>query len=218
VSSTPKPAKSKLRQIIGAVIFVALVSVLLLMFRKPAPVATPMKPADVAAHAEAFQEKITSLASPPASDIDASTARAVVDEIHLTTDEVQAALMQANTPGLMPQGEATNPPTADSSSADQVSLASAPVVTFENDVVKGQFQSELAGKPVVVTVEGHLGAKDGYATFEPTRFKIGEVIVPVSMVNGELQKKMAEQRDRLKLPDFVSDISVQDGQLVIKRK
>ena len=42
--------------------------------------------------------------------------------------------------------------------------------------------------------------------------------IPVSMVNAQLQKKMAEQRDRIKLPDFISDVSVQNGELVIKRK
>ena len=79
----------------------------------------------------------------------------------------------------------TNAASAPNDSDQQLTLdSSAPVVTFEKDVVKGQFQSELAGQKVVVTVEGHLGAKDGYATFEPTQFKIGEVIVPVSMVNG----------------------------------
>jgi len=71
---------------------------------------------------------------------------------------------------------------------------------------------------VYVTVAGHLGAKDGYATFEPTEFRIGDMVFPVSMVNAQLQKKMAEQRDRMKLPDFISDVSVQNGELVIKRK
>jgi hypothetical protein len=42
--------------------------------------------------------------------------------------------------------------------------------------------------------------------------------IPVSMVNAQLQKKMSEQRDRMKLPDFISDVSVKNGELVIKRK
>ena len=47
---------------------------------------------------------------------------------------------------------------------------------------------------------GRLGEKDGYATFDPTEFKVGDLDVPVSLVNPALQKKLAEQRDRLKLP------------------
>jgi hypothetical protein len=37
-------------------------------------------------------------------------------------------------------------------------------------------------------------------------------------VNDQLQKKMEEQKDRLKLPDFVADLRVENGQLVIKEK
>jgi hypothetical protein len=45
-----------------------------------------------------------------------------------------------------------------------------------------------------------MGEKDGFATFDPTEFKVGDVDVPVSLVNPMLQKKMAEERDRLKVP------------------
>ncbi len=69
-----------------------------------------------------------------------------------------------------------------------------------------------------VTVGGRLGAKSGYVTFDPTEFKVGDLNVPVSLVNDQLQKKMEEQKDRLKLPDFVADLRVENGQLVIKEK
>jgi hypothetical protein len=174
-----------------------------------------MKRADVAANAESFQQKLSTLV-PAAGTDDASSAPAdSPTEIHLTTEEVQAALVQANDPSMaVKQGSEPQP-----SPDEQITLdSSAPAVTFENDEVRGQFQAEVAGKKVVVTVAGHLGAKDGYATFDPSDFKIGGLTVPVSLVNEALQKKMLEQHDRLKLPDFVSDISIQNGQLVIKRK
>jgi len=40
----------------------------------------------------------------------------------------------------------------------------------------------------------------------------------VSLVNGVLQKKLAEQRDQLKLPDNVKDIKVENGELVLVEK
>jgi hypothetical protein len=92
------------------------------------------------------------------------------------------------------------------------------MINMEGDVVRGQFLTEIGGKKVYVTVAGHLGAKNGYATFEPTEFKIGDLNVPVSLVNDTLQKKMLEQRDRLKLPDFVSDVKVENGELIVKQK
>ena len=74
-------------------------------------------------------------------------------------------------------------------------------VTYEGDVVHGRFLTEIAGKDVWVTISGHMGSKDGYATFEPTEFKVGDVSVPVSLVNPALQRKLAEQHDKLKLPN-----------------
>jgi hypothetical protein len=46
-----------------------------------------------------------------------------------------------------------------------------------------------------------MGQKDGYATFDPTEFKVGDMEVPVSLVNPGLQQKLAEERDRLKLSE-----------------
>jgi 3-phosphoglycerate kinase len=61
--------------------------------------------------------------------------------------------------------------------------------------------TEIAGKDVWITISGHMGEKDGYATFDPTEFKVGDTEVPVAVVNPLLQKKLAEERDRLKIPN-----------------
>jgi hypothetical protein len=182
------------------------------MFHKPKPLAEPMPPAAVVTNAQSFQQKLSQL-DPPAPDPDSSAPQSNPEEVRFTGDEVQAALVQSNAQ------EAVTPPNLQAPSGDQITLRpTAPTVRFEDDVVKGQFQAEVAGQKVYVTVAGHLGAKDGYATFDPTEFRIGDMKIPVSMVNAQLQKKMAEQRDRLKLPDFISEIAVQNGELVIKRK
>jgi hypothetical protein len=72
-------------------------------------------------------------------------------------------------------------------------------VTMEGDIVHGRFLTEIAGKDVWVTISGHMGDKDGYATFDPTEFKVGDTNIPVSVVNPMLQRKLAEERDRLKI-------------------
>jgi hypothetical protein len=74
-------------------------------------------------------------------------------------------------------------------------------VTMDGDIVHGKFLTEIGGKDVWVTISGHMGEKDGYATFDPTEFKVGNTEVPVSLVNPLLQKKLAEERDRLKIPN-----------------
>jgi hypothetical protein len=77
-------------------------------------------------------------------------------------------------------------------------------VDYDGDMVHGQFLTEIGGKDVWVTISGHMGQKDGYATFDPTEFKVGDMNVPVALVNPALQSKLAEERDRLKLSDPTS--------------
>ena len=91
-------------------------------------------------------------------------------------------------------------------------------VNFEGDEVKGQFLTQVAGKDVWVTLKGHLGSRDGYATFDPTEFKVGDLNVPVSLVNDALQKRLMEQRDRLKLPENVGGIKVENGEVVLTQR
>jgi hypothetical protein len=147
--------------------------------------------------------------------------------VRLTADEIVAAIAQAERamPSLPAQGKAPGfaAPSADTSAvvapgSVEAANVEEPIISFEGDVVRGQFVSEVAGKKTYVTVAGHLGSKNGYATFEPTEFKVGDLKVPVSLVNDALQKKMLEQQDRLKLPDFVSDVRVENSQLVVKQK
>lgn len=91
-------------------------------------------------------------------------------------------------------------------------------VSMDGDIVRGQFLTQIAGKDVYLTLAGHLGSKDGYATFDATEVKVGDLSVPASLVNEVLQKKLAEQRDQLKLPSNVKEIKVENGELVFLEK
>jgi hypothetical protein len=208
--------KTNIGGIFSMVTLLIAVGALVLALKRPDPVAPPLTPASMAAHAQSFQGKVEQLAQSQGQGQGGA-------EVRLTAPEITAALAQAA--GQVATPPATNPahPSVDpnaalgAGSADQALLGE-PIINFEGDVVHGQFLTEIAGKKVTVTVSGHLGAKDGYATFDPTEFKIGELSVPVSLVNGSLQKKLLEQRDRLKLPDSVRDLRVENGELVLKQK
>ena len=141
------------------------------------------------AAAQSFQTKISQLEQMQAQN-------RLADEVHLTAEEISSAFTEGN-----------------GSLSD-----SAPVVSLHDDVVTGQFTAKVAGQQVFVTVSGHLGARDGYVTFEPTTFKVGDLTVPVGLVNVALQKKMQEQREQMKLPAFVGDLRVENGELIIRPK
>ena len=89
---------------------------------------------------------------------------------------------------------------------------------FTGDRITGQLASEIQGHKVYVTVRGRLTASDGYVDFQPDEVHIGSMPVPVSLLNGALQKKLQEPatREKLKLPDYISDLRVEDGQLVVQ--
>jgi uncharacterized protein YpmS len=189
------------------VILAGLVVSVFLLFKTPNPVSHPQDPRTVAANVESYQTKLQQL-----QDAKEHSESA---EVHLTAGEVSAAMLQA---GTLPAGAVETTLKSRTAVPEEQPKISDYQVSFEGDVARGQFSTELAGKQVYVTVGGHLGAKNGYVTFDPTEFKVGDLSLPVSLVNDQLQKKMEEQRERLKLPDFVADLRVENGQLVIKEK
>ena len=203
--------KWHLDRIISIATLLTSVIALYLVLKKPAPVAQPQAPAVAAANAQSFQDKIQQLQAP--KDPGAAPA-----EVRLTSEEVSAALAQAA--GAFPvsaqQAISTSAPdTAIGAGAPEVKDYK---VSFDGDIAHGQFLTQIGGKDVWVTLSGHLGSKDGYATLDPTEFKVGDLNVPVSLVNDALQKRLAEQKDQLKLPDSVGDIKVQNGELVMTQK
>lgn len=203
----------KLDRIISVATLLTSVIALILVLKKPAPVAPPQPAATAAVNAQSFQEKVQQLDQP-------KEAGRPPAEVHINSDEVSAALAQAA--GQIPLA-------AVSQAIPGVGSPEAPLapgqpdvkdylVSFDGDVAHGQFLTQVAGQDVWVTLSGHLGSKDGYATFDPTEFKVGNLNVPVSLVNDALQKKLNEQRDRLKLPDNVGGMKVENGELVMTQK
>lgn len=118
------------------------------------------------------------------------------DEVHLTGDEISSALLESS--GNGPDHR--------------------PVITLRDDLVTGQFVAKVAHQPIYVTVSGHLGAKDGYLSFEPTNFRLGDLTIPVALVHSTLKRKIEAQREQMKLPSFVGDVRVENGEVVVRAK
>ena len=215
--------KLKLDRIVSIATLVASLIAIFLVLKKPAPVSQPLPPAAIAEHAQSFDQKMTQFEqatqqpSPSGSQsIDkpdpAQTSPSGKAEVHINSNEISAVLAQS----LGNAGGAALAP--DSNIGGAAPAIKDQHVSFDGDLVHGQFLTEIAGKDVWITVSGHIGEKDGYATFDPTEFKVGDLSVPVSLVNPTLQKKLAEERDRLKLPDNVGGVKVENSELVMQQK
>ena len=220
--------KWKLDRIISVATLAASLIAIILVLKKPQPVAPVQSPAAAAANVQSLENKLEQLEQHKNPGDAPAQVRFSSDEITAALAQAAAAL-PANIPaaaamGASPEAQAgPSPPTTVPSSPDAAIGEGQPEVkdykvNFDGDVARGQFVTQIGGKDVYVTLAGHLGSKDGYATFDPTEFKVGDLSVPVSLVSGALQKKLSEQRDRLKLPDDVGDIHVENGQLVATQK
>ena len=199
------------RRIISAATLLTSLIAIFLVLKKPQPVAHAQPVAVATANAQSFQDKLQLLDR-------AQQPGQAPAEVHLSPDEVSAAIAQAA--GAIPLAGSSS---AQASSPDVAATTGQPEVkdyqvNFEGDIARGQFLTQVADKDVWVTLAGHLGSQDGYATFVPTEFKVGDLNVPVSLVNDALQKKLTDERDRLKLPDNVSAIKVEYGELIMMQK
>ena len=215
----------KLQRIISFATLAISILTLVLVLKRPAPVAPALAPAAAAANAQSFQEKVNQLAQP-------KTPGEGQSEVRMNSGELSAALAEAA--GLMPAAanSASGAPSGSSSGTPSSTSPANPAMEFpgavpnikdyqvsmDGDIVRGQFLTQIAGKDVYLTLAGHLGSKDGYATFDATEVKVGDLSVPASLVNEVLQKKLTEQRDQLKLPNNVKDIKVENGELVFVEK
>jgi hypothetical protein len=198
--------KWKIDRIISILTLVTSVIAVYLVIKKPQPVAQPQTAAVAAQNAKSFEEKLEQLEKPKEPETEPA-------EVHITSNEVSAAFAQSA--GAIPAAAAQLTPNTDIGSMPAILDQQ---VSFDGDQVHGQFMTTIAGKNVWITISGHLASKDGYATFEPTEFKLGDMSIPVSLVNDALQKKMAEQHDQFKLPSSVGGLKVENGELVLTQK
>ena len=206
----------KLDRIISIATLLASLAAIILVLKKPAPApaSAPQQPAAIAAQPSdqrtssppqpeehPFSGPIyASTPSSPAAGTPQpttpSTPSNAKPDAGINPDQISSAVAK-----MLGGAGGNSALTPDSNVGSGDPLIKDQQVSMEGDVVHGKFLTQIAGKDVWVTISGHMGEKDGYATFDPTEFKVGDMEVPVSLVNPALQRKLAEERDRLKIPN-----------------
>ncbi|MGA8274614.1 MAG: hypothetical protein WB919_23865 [Candidatus Sulfotelmatobacter sp.] len=220
--------KIKLDRIISIATLVVLVVITILLLRKPAPVVQERPSAGTGSNAQSrnpqtFNQKAdqsdlagqqvqpsqssggysaVSSAAPsavPQPAQNSATAQSAKADSRASSSSNSDAISAAINQMLGASGGGGTALSPDSNVGSGSPNIKDQKVTYDGDTVHGQFLTEIGGKDVWVTISGHMGQKDGYATFDPTEFKVGDVEVPVALVNPALQRKLAEERDRLKV-------------------
>ena len=181
---------------------------------KPQPIVMPQSLAEARENARSFDRKIALIEA-------ARQQSGTPTEVRFTSEELSAEV--AESMGTLPpappfNAEGSRPTSADAEVGHGEVQLQEYQVKLEGDVARGQFMAKVGGKNVWVTLAGHLGSQDGYVTFDPTEFKVGEFSIPISLVNSALQKKLAEQREQLRLPPGIASLRIENGELVIAQK
>jgi hypothetical protein len=93
-------------------------------------------------------------------------------------------------------------------------------VDMDGDLVKAYVVFDFHGRDMSLELDGHMGAQDGYVKFQPVAGKLGSLPLPQSTLDAAVEKMMAspENREKLKLPNDISDIKIEDGKAVLSYK
>jgi hypothetical protein len=93
-------------------------------------------------------------------------------------------------------------------------------VQLTDDRVKAYVVFDVHGKDMTLQLEGRLGAQNGYLHFEPLGGQIGSLPIPQSTLESAVQRLMnsPENREKLRLPSEISDLRIQNGEVVASYK
>lgn len=182
----------KIYRIISWSLLILTLLSILLALRKPSVVPVEVSPQA----AKSFDEKI--------AQVEQAHQQGTPQETRITETELNSKLQQ----GLQEASLAAGGPAA----------LKAATIHLESDKLVGTFTVNVSGKDVYVTLGGRLGVHDRALQFTPTEMKMGSLPVPLAAVESTLREKLnsPEMRDRMKLPDSIKDIRIENGELVLQ--
>jgi len=121
-------------------------------------------------------------------------------------------------PGL--DGATSGIPTPTGTAAEQVEQVRSSVrdvkVELIDDRVRAYVLFDFHGKDMTLQLEGKLGASNGYLHFAPISGQLGSFPIPQSTLETAVQKMMdsPDNREKLKLPAEMSDLKIENGEIV----
>jgi hypothetical protein len=91
-------------------------------------------------------------------------------------------------------------------------------VHLEGDGFVGIFTLDASGKDLYLTLTGTLGVLDGRLQIEPSTARLGNLPIPAMAFRHILQRQFdsPETGERLRLPDFIKDVHIENGELLVE--
>jgi hypothetical protein len=216
----------------------ALITLLLVLHKSPAP-NIQVSPQAAARVEEKFQQVEQSVANgqPAAMHMDETELNS-----YLATHLELAGSVRGQNPAAIANANsdaaASNAPVPTSTGIDGATAAlnsSAPTaedvdqmrsnvrdvkVQLVGDHVIAYVVFDVHRKDMTLQLEGKLGSENGYIRFEPVSGQIGALPLPLSALQTAMQRLMEspENREKLRLPAGVSDLKIENGEVVTTYK
>ncbi len=191
----------------------ALVVLVLLLHKAPPPL-VETSPQAAARAEEKFEQVEKAVAS-------GQPATLRMDETELNSYlATHLALADNGAPKPASKGGAQGAPNSSAPTPQEVEQMRSNVrdvkVQLIEDRVKAYVLFDVHGKDMTLQLEGRLGAQNGYLHFEPLSGQIGSLPIPQSTLESAVQRLMEspENREKLKLPAEISDLRIQNGEVV----
>jgi hypothetical protein len=141
-----------------------------------------------------------------------------------TATAAQSAASNATASAAPAPGGAPDLSAPAGTSAEQIEQVRSSVkdvkVELIEDRVRAYVVFDFHGKDMTLQLEGKLGAEDGYLHFEPVAGQIGSLPIPKSTLEAAVAKMMEspENREKLKLPNDMSGLKIENGEVVATYK
>jgi len=164
-------------------------------------------------------------------------AQVQLDRTELNSYLAQTLQMQGPAPGAASGSQSqgvnrtgnaapANDPTAGIGGSDQPTLDQVQSsvkdfkIDMDGDLVKAYVIFDFHGKDMSLELDGHLRADNGYMRFDPVSGMLGSLPLPQSTLNAAVERLMSspENREKLRLPNDISDIQIVNGQAQVTYK
>ena len=181
----------KVSRIISVSILALALIAVLMALRAPSATLVPVSAQDI----ESFDEKILSL--------EQAHPQGATGTVHITETELTSKLQQG-LDEIPPNGGTV--------------VLEAASVHLEGDGFVGIFTLDASGKDLYLTLTGTLGVLDGRLQIEPSTARLGNLPIPAMAFRHILQRQFdsPETGERLRLPDFIKDVHIENGELLVE--
>src|SRR5580704_7755076 len=213
-------------RIVRWTVYACALIVLILLLHKPSPPVVSTTPEAAARAEQKFQDVQQAAAQgQPATLRMSETELNSYLASHLVlpaanTNASANANAPTGTPSATSSGSVEAAPNADQTTMDDVEQMRSNVkdvkVQLVDDHVRAYVVFDVHGKDVTLQLVGKLGADNGFLKFEPVSGQIGSLPIPQAVLEAAVRKMMEspENREKLKLPSDISNLKIENGEVV----